>query len=136
MTLPILKPVPREPRPRKPLKSSGFLPRTESLPPCNRKRKAKAFARNFHSAAFVEFTRRQPCAICGEAPRRHWQREDRWGNECAHVRSRGAGGDFTLIIACCPSCHDAGKPTGKFALAREHMRRWQAEQSLATLALR
>jgi hypothetical protein len=94
----------------------------------NRPRKARTFQRNFHSPEFVAFTRRQPCALCHEAPRKWWNREA-WGNDCAHTKARGmggAGGDWRYVVPCCPACHDAGRPNGEHALAREHQKRWEA----------
>jgi hypothetical protein len=109
------------------MKRTEPMRRRKGVKRVNRQRKARSFARNFGSVAFVEWTKAQPCACCGEAPRQWWQR-DAWGNDCAHVRSRGAGGDHTHVIAACPACHDANRPTGQYAMAREHQRRWTAYQ--------
>lgn len=105
---------------------NSTIARKSRLAPFNRKRKAKLALRNFGTPAYREWTKRQPCAFCGEAPRKWWMRES-WGNDIAHVQSRGAGGDWRKTVPACPSCHDAGKPNGAYALANEHMRRWAVE---------
>jgi len=84
--------------------------------------------RNFGPPEFREFTKLQPCAICGEAPRQWWNRAY-FGNDCAHVKDRGMGGcnsSDELVIPACPPCHGSDKPRGQFAKAREHQRRWKA----------
>jgi hypothetical protein len=67
-------------------------------------RKAKLFARNFLCLEFVHFSKRQPCAILGEAPRQ-WPEREKWGNDTAHVKDRGMGGcnsSYKLTIGACP----------------------------------
>lgn len=44
---------------------------------------------------YAQFIRENPCALCGSYP-----------TECAHVKSRGAGGaDIDNCLALCHRCH-------------------------------
>jgi 5-methylcytosine-specific restriction endonuclease McrA len=60
----------------------------------NAARRAKRFASGFGSVARVEWMQGLPCAACGARP-----------SECAHVRSRGAGGDWRDVVPLCMTCH-------------------------------
>jgi len=60
----------------------------------NAARKRQKFARQFHSAEFVEWSKMQPCAVCFRYP-----------TECAHNPSRGAGGTWRDITQLCFTHH-------------------------------
>lgn len=100
------------------------IPRRIRIRPINPERRARLFARNFHSEAFVRWTHRQPCIACGARRFIH----------CAHVRSRGAGGTWRDIVPLCESCHRAQEAApGTFwsdhhldgaMLAAAHALRW------------
>lgn len=112
----------------KELRQTEPMRRKKGVRRVNTPRRAKARARNFGPPEFIAFTKRQPCAFCHEVPRQWWMRES-WGNDCAHVQARGmggCGGDWRKVIPCCPGCHQAGRPNGAHALAREHQRRWES----------
>lgn len=95
--------------------------------PVNTKRRRHRFAVAFHSEAFVAWTKAQPCAACGQ----------RGPSDCAHAKTRGAGGDWTDVLSLCPACHrfqhNVGVESFERAmgvnltrLAREHHERWLA----------
>lgn len=118
---------------RSPLKRGDKPMKRGRLPARNRKRAAVKLERNFGPPEFREWCHTQPCQFCDEAPRQHWNR-DGFGHDMAHCDGRkmggygGArgGGDYTKVTIACPTCHDAGKPNGAFAKARETQRRWTA----------
>lgn len=110
------------------LRRGKRLERKTGLKSVNRKRKAERLLCNFGPPEFRAFSKSQPCVFCGVAPRQ-WPLRDYWGNDMAHVRDRGMGGcnsSWRLVVPACPDCHDADKPRGQYALAREHQRRWRA----------
>lgn len=61
-----------------------------------RERRKKAFAKQFHSAAFVAWIHEQPCVV-----------EDCFSDDIqiAHVRSRGAGGTYKDVVPMCVVHH-------------------------------
>ena len=67
----------------------------------NRRRKAKRFVDGFGSPERVAWIQAMPCAACGAIP-----------SECAHVRSRGAGGGWADIVPLCAPCHRAQHSEG------------------------
>lgn len=88
----------------------------------NAKRAAARFDDSFGSVARVRWVQMQPCLACGG-----------WPSECAHVKSRGAGGKAEDTIPLCHACHAKQHNEGWSALpiedpaaaAREIERRWQ-----------
>lgn len=77
------------------------------IKPTNPKRRKSAFARAYHSPAFVRFTKASPCAACGGGP-----------CDAAHTENGGAGrkADWDTIIPLCSGingCH-----------ARQHRHGW------------
>lgn len=77
----------------------------------NPKRKVKAFARAYHSAARVRWVASLACWACndtGPIPRQN-----------AHVRTDGMGlkSDYTNIIPLCPICHHKQEARGWLAIA-------------------
>lgn len=102
----------------------------------NAKRKAKKFTRNYHSSAFVKWTKRQPCATCGEL---RFDSEGEGLNVTSHVKARGnggCGGTWRDTISQCTDCHAAFEDAKQTwprlngfdmaALAREHIARWES----------
>ena len=71
-------------KPRKPVKK------------VNTDRKKREWTRSYHSEAFVQWIRGQECQGCGGGP-----------CEAAHTGTGGMGrkGDWTTVIALCPTCH-------------------------------
>ena len=72
-------------------------------------RKRARFARQFHSEAFVEFTKAQPCVVCGV----------RVAIECAHNPSRGAGGTWEDVTPLC-AFHHGEQHRGVETFQRRH----------------
>ena len=104
--------------------------RRSSLKKRNAKRQAAAFAEDFGSLERVAWLQAQPCAICGRTP-----------SECAHVRSRGAGGRAADILPLCSAHHHEQHVIGRRsfealhgvslrALADATEQRWQARETL------
>ena len=63
----------------------------------NPKRKAREFARTYHSVERVEFVKAMPCALCrATCP-----------SQNAHTTGGGMGrkGAYTTIVPLCPRCH-------------------------------
>jgi hypothetical protein len=88
---PVPKPAARAPTVRKPVKR------------VNKVRKAKSFARSYHSVERVDWIKRLPCACCsynGAEP-----------CENAHLPHPDAGtgykGPWTAIVPLCHTCHEA-----------------------------
>lgn len=63
------------------------------------KKKREKFARQFHSAEYVEWSNKQPCVAC------EWSATSVILTQCAHNPSRGAGGTWENVSPLCPSCH-------------------------------
>lgn len=109
------------------------FPKRVPLPKSRPDRKAKLFAQQFLSSAFVAWMKQQPCAVCGE----------RGPNECAHVaRSRGAGGSWKDTAPLCRRCHTQEHTQGArtfwrvagknpIRVAAEYHERWNAYQEWA-----
>jgi hypothetical protein len=73
------------------------LKRGNRIPKVNPKRKAKLFALQFHSSAYVEFVHSAPCAVRGC---------ERGPIQCAHVgKTRANGGRWYEIAPLCPVHH-------------------------------
>lgn len=92
----------------------------------NAERRARAFEEDFGGEARVKWVRLQECVVCG-----------RWPSECAHVRSRGAGGKAADIVPLCIGCHRQQHDLGRrrfealhgvdlAALAANTEARWRA----------
>lgn len=105
----------------------------------NRKRKAKRWAKQFHSVEFVEWSKRQPSSVSGEINIRINDAGEVVGfNVFSHsAKSRGAGGTWRDGLVLTPEEHAeehrVGVRTfwesrGKSARveAVEHQRRWMA----------
>ena len=79
------------------------IPRKSAPPKTNATRKAREFARCFHSKLRVEFVRRLPCVMCNR-----WQTYDEGSSDNAHISS-GHGmtyrGDYTSIVPLCRVHH-------------------------------
>jgi hypothetical protein len=67
----------------------------KQINPVNRKRRAKAFERAFHSEGRVLWVKSLPCITCSRE----------YGIHNSHVISRKAGGDYTTIVPQCFECH-------------------------------
>jgi len=63
----------------------------------NKERHDREWARAFHSEAFLEFTRDEPCVRCGGGP-------------CVphHEPTRASGGTWKNTSPLCEDCHTAG----------------------------
>jgi hypothetical protein len=77
------------------LKSSSGPAKRGAVKKVNAKRRASRFRRNFHSEAFVCFTRGCCCAFCGSC-------EFVVNGHVQH--SRGAGGGWRAILPVCGLC--------------------------------
>lgn len=69
------------------------------------------FLKHFKSKERVEAIKKMQCIIygCTSKP-----------TECAHVRSRGAGGDYRDIVPLCPSHHAEQHQMGIHSFCRKH----------------
>jgi hypothetical protein len=85
-------------------RGTAELSRETPLRKRNPERKARLFDEQFGSVARVRWFQMQECAACHG-----------WPSECAHVRSRGAGGKAEDCIPLCKDCH-----------ARQHTGGWAA----------
>jgi hypothetical protein len=114
------------------MKRTGPIRRRKPLARVNRERRRRQYTRAFGPEGFVEWTRKQPCVVCGAVP-----------SECAHVRSRGAGGTWEDVVSLCRSHHreqhNLGVETFQLrhalpyldVLARLHNRKWVRAQARA-----
>ena len=75
----------------------------------NMARQAAAFAEDFGSPERVTWLQAQPCAVCGRTP-----------SECAHVRSRGAGGKAADILPLCGAHHHEQHVIGRRSFEALH----------------
>lgn len=109
-----------------PLQRGAPLKRRAKLKKQNMARQAAAFAEDFGSPERVTWIQAQPCAVCGRSP-----------SECAHVRSRGAGGKAADILPLCRTCHSEQHQVGRETfeatrgvnlaqIARDTEQRWRA----------
>jgi hypothetical protein len=102
------------------------------LPARNSENAARAFLRNFGSAAYVEATRRERCLFCGRASDTV---------RCAHITEArgmgGAGGDVTATGPACHTCDDAwGQGSGpsprRLQMLAQHGMTWRTlERAIA-----
>ena len=114
---------------RAPLRPGEPLRRETPLRPINRERAAKREAKAFGAKA--RFVRTLHCLSCWSPP----------PSEAAHVTSRGAGGDSTVLVPLCTACHRRQHANGWVALgaprewwlarAASLEARWQAMQEAA-----
>lgn len=89
---------------RKPLARSGPPKRKTRIAPVNPNRAAARLERDFGSEAFRAWVRGLGCSVpsCGSAD-----------VELAHARSRGAGGDWTMIAPLCHAHHQLAHTIGQ-----------------------
>lgn len=90
---PVPKPLPRARTPKP-------LQRTKGIAPVNPERRAERFERDYGPLGFASWVRTLACVVSGEG-----------GSEsdpvvAAHVKSRGAGGDWRSIVPMKQSLHD------------------------------
>ena len=91
---------------RKMLKRKASIKTRKPIKKVNTVRKAREFARAYHSRARVLFVQNIGCAVCGQGPCHN-----------AHTKSKsgmGRKGDYNTIAALCASCHvkyDTGSST-------------------------
>lgn len=83
----------------------------------NRERAAARFARQFHSAEFVEWMRSRACDCCYK----HTP-----CMEVHHVKTRGAGGTWRDTVTLCLWCHNAIHREGVATFCRA--RGWPLER--------
>lgn len=96
----------------------------------NPKRAAWKFERNFHSVAYVEFTKSRPCWSCGSC------REIETSHVLEGRKMGGCGGDWTVTAPQCRTCHrEWGAGPDRFLRARgwtwDHAERAVAEHQAA-----
>lgn len=103
-----------EERTREKRRAKTRTTRSRALPAVNPERRARRFVRNYHSAAYVAWIRAQPCAVSGQSGGA--------GDPivAAHVRSRGAGGDWTSVIPLRQSLHDESHRIGVRSFEARH----------------
>ena len=88
-------------------RTRASLERKGRINPVNRKRRKKAYARNFGD--YADVIRGLPCDTCGAPP----------PSDPSHAKSRGAGGSRRHLVPQCRVCHDLyGEAKGP---SREHM---------------
>ena len=79
----------------------GELRRTKGVNKRNRARAAKEFRRAYGSKQRAAWIASLPCIVCATIP-----------SENAHIRTRGAGGDWRDVVPLCQSCHAAQHTEG------------------------
>jgi hypothetical protein len=94
---------------RTPLKASKPIRRTAHLRRVNPERVAKRLERDFGTEAFRAWLRGLGCSVpsCGSSD-----------IEIAHARSRGAGGDWTMVIPLCNGHHRLAHTIGQRTFER------------------
>jgi hypothetical protein len=103
-----MKRSPMPPR-RTPLKASKPIRRTAHLRRVNPERVAKRLERDFGTEAFRAWLRGLGCSVpsCGSSD-----------IEIAHARSRGSGGDWTMVIPLCNGHHRLAHTIGQRTFER------------------
>ena len=89
----------------------------------NARRKAEKFARQFHSAEFVEWSNIQPSAV-----------SFRWPTVCAHNPTRGAGGTWRDITPLTDSEHKEQHAHGMETFQRKYGIRFEQTNAQHTRA--
>lgn len=75
----------------------------------NPQRRAKRFKQAFGSPERVAAIQAMPCAVCGSRP-----------SQCAHVRSRAAGGTYRDIVPLCHAHHAEQHQIGIASFEERH----------------
>lgn len=97
------------------MKRSGYIRRKTRLRPRNPARAARLHQRNFDGGIDHDsFARRQPCCLCWRSSKQQTP------TQSAHVRSRGAGGDWTSQIPLCNSHHREQEDVGNHGIEQRY----------------
>lgn len=90
-------------RGEKPLRRKSAMPKpSKPMAKRNAKRAKKRHERDFGDKA--DWIRGLSCAGC--------QKRSRWMH-AHHARTRGAGGDASVLVPLCPPCHDTAHTEGR-----------------------